>query len=266
MKKRFGSVIAVVMVSVLALTGCGSGGTREQTTKDDGTVVGGIESGSATADLTFLKSDNMCLLAGTYFIGQDMKAGNYTIKCVDADYGMRVTVFGSESDYQSYFSSRRFTVGENNEAIEKYAKNDEYIYKDNDLAVVLSDGDVLEIDGSCIATLGGGSSVEPVNTLTIGRGMYEPGDIEPGTYCVTTIESGYSLQFVVFKDKSAYDAFVAAKPVTNGQYSDEIGNHGLYSLEVLKDQHGFLTIKDGNYLGVIGEGKAEITKVEMGWK
>lgn len=266
MQKRVLRVLVMVYAVAMVLTGCGSGGSREQTTKSDGTIVGGIESGEGKADLSFLTSDNMCLLAGTYFIGQDMKAGNYTIKCTDTDYGMRVTAFGSEADYQSFFSSKRFTVGENNDAIKKYAKNDEYIYKDNDLSVVLSDGDVLVIDGSCIATLGGGSTITPGNTLTIGRGMYEPGDIEPGSYCVTTIESGYSLQFVVFKDKSAYDAFIAAKPVTNGQYSEEIGNHGLYSLEVLKDQHGFLNIKDGNYLGVIGDGKAEVTKVEMGWK
>ena len=267
MKKRFSSIVAVMMISALALTGCGSGGTREQETRSDGVIVGSIEKEEPKADLSFLKSDNMCVLPGTYIIGQDMKAGSYALKCKEASYGMRVTVFKSESEYQEYFKSDRFTVGENNDAIEDHAKSDEYIYKDDECSLSLSNGEVLVIDdGDIIATFGGGSDFEPGETTTIGRGLYEPGDIESGMYCVTPTETDYALQFVVFKDESSYDAFVKANPFTVGEYSEEIGNHALYELYVDKDQHGFLSIKDGNYLTVIGEGKAEITKVDMGWK
>lgn len=267
MKKRFGSVIAVFMVSALALTGCGAGGEREQETRADGTIIGAIEKKEATADLSFLKSDNMCVLPGTYIIGQDMKAGDYTLKCSEADYGMRVTVFESEDKYHSYFSSDRFTIGENNDAIKDNAKTDEFVYEGDDLSVNVSDGNVLVIDdGDVIGTFGNGSNMEPGETITIGRGLYEVGDIEPGMYCVTPIEADYAMQFVVFKDENAYSAFVKANPFTVGEYSEQIGKNGLSELYVDENQHGFLTIKEGNLLTVIGEGKAEITKVDMGWK
>lgn len=84
------------------------------------------------------------IYSGIYVVGEDIAAGNLNIKCTSDR--MQVTVFETKDNYVSYHQTSRFTVGEEADAIEKYALSSDYISKDKTTSVNLKDGMILVVD------------------------------------------------------------------------------------------------------------------------
>ena len=84
------------------------------------------------------------IYSGIYVVGEDIAAGNINIKCTSDR--MQVTVFETKDNYVSYHQTSRFTVGEESDAIEKYALSSDYIGKDKTTSVNLKDGMILVVD------------------------------------------------------------------------------------------------------------------------
>ena len=86
---------------------------------------------------------------GVYVVGKDIKAGQYTYTVVLTSYGVDVITFKTEDLYNSYFSAKRFTVGEENAAIEANAHSKVYLRAAENTTLNLHEGMVLLIkDGS----------------------------------------------------------------------------------------------------------------------
>lgn len=84
------------------------------------------------------------IYSGVYVVGEDIAAGNLNIKCTSDR--MQVTVFETKDNYVSYHQTSRFTVGEESDAIEKYALSSDYIGKDKATSVNLKEGMILVVD------------------------------------------------------------------------------------------------------------------------
>ncbi len=83
------------------------------------------------------------IYAGTYVVGKDIKAGQYILTVADSEYGMDIITFETEDTYASYFETKRFTVGEEREAIEANASSKAYARKLDTVSLNLHDGMVL---------------------------------------------------------------------------------------------------------------------------
>ena len=81
---------------------------------------------------------------GVYVVGEDLAAGKIDVKCT-SEY-MQVTQFGSRDDYLGYHQTSRFTVGEESDAIAKYALSSDFIYTDESTYAALQDGMVLMVE------------------------------------------------------------------------------------------------------------------------
>lgn len=84
------------------------------------------------------------IYSGIYVVGEDIAAGNLNIKCTSDR--MQVTVFETKDNYVSYHQTDRFTVGEEADAIAKYALSSDYISKDKATSVNLKDGMIIVVD------------------------------------------------------------------------------------------------------------------------
>lgn len=84
------------------------------------------------------------IYSGVYVVGEDIAAGNINIKCTSDR--MQVTVFETKDNYVSYHQTSRFTVGEESDAIKKYALSSDYIGKGKATSVNLKDGMILVVD------------------------------------------------------------------------------------------------------------------------
>lgn len=81
---------------------------------------------------------------GIYVVGEDLAAGKIDIQCTD-EY-MQVTQFASRDDYTGYHQTSRFTVGEESDAIAKYALSSDFLYADESTYANLQDGMVVMVE------------------------------------------------------------------------------------------------------------------------
>lgn len=108
---------------------------------DDGNgKLSEIDMNNSTA---WYSNENIGLCGGIYFVGNDLDATQYSLTCTDSY--MQVIVFENIDTYIAYHQSSRFTNGEESEAIEKNSLINEYIYKDNSIALNLQEGNILLI-------------------------------------------------------------------------------------------------------------------------
>ena len=85
------------------------------------------------------------LFTGVYFVGRDINEGRYVITCIESSWSMSVIVFEDMDKYRTYMSSERFTIGEENQAIEQNAMLSENIWEGDTLSIRLEDGMVLKV-------------------------------------------------------------------------------------------------------------------------
>lgn len=100
-------------------------------------------------------ADGQTIYPGIYVVGEDLSAGKVNIKCT-SEY-MQVTQFADRDDYLGYHQTSRFTVGEESDAIEKYAVTSDFISADEITYANLQDGMVVMVEegaGDCSAAEG----------------------------------------------------------------------------------------------------------------
>ena len=95
------------------------------------------------------------ILDGLY-LSKDIPRDSYMITCTETDYAMGIIIFKDKESYNQYSQADRFTVGEEQAAIEQYAMSDMYIYYGDTAYVNLTDDMVVLVKG-------GTGSMEPVS-------------------------------------------------------------------------------------------------------
>ena len=82
-----------------------------------------------------------------FTIGKDIPAGQYILECVDVkSYSTEILLFDSSEDYTVYHKTRRFTCGEEVDAIEADCKASTYIQIDKSFSTYLKEGNILILD------------------------------------------------------------------------------------------------------------------------
>lgn len=112
---------------------------------------------STSEEITPAKSNNgksRKIMDGLY-LSKDIPRDAYMITCTDTDYAMGVIIFKDKEAYDQYSQADRFTVGEEQAAIEQYAMSDMYIYYGDTAYVNLADDMVVLVKG-------GSGTMEPV--------------------------------------------------------------------------------------------------------
>lgn len=87
---------------------------------------------------------SLTIYPGIYVVGEDLTAEKVNIKCT-SEY-MQVTQFESKDKYLEYHKTSRFTVGEESDAINKYAESTDFIYTDDNTYAKLQDGMVIMVE------------------------------------------------------------------------------------------------------------------------
>lgn len=83
---------------------------------------------------------------GIYYCSDDIDAGSHEITCAYGDYSLDITIFKSISIYDEYLTSPRSTLGEESEAIDKYAEFFEYLDSGESCHINIQEGCVIVID------------------------------------------------------------------------------------------------------------------------
>ena len=121
-----------------------------------------IENGHRTLESTSgvatpAKSNNgktRKIMDGLY-LSKDLPRDSYMITCTKTDYAMGIIIFKDKDAYNQYSQADRFTVGEEQNAIEQYALSDMYIYYGDTAYVNLTDDMVMLVKA-------GSGTMEPV--------------------------------------------------------------------------------------------------------
>ena len=216
------------------------------------------------------RENPMLIGEGIYFVGTDIAPGSYGIKCDSAEYGMAVIVFETEDAYYAYHHSGRFTVGEENDAIEENSSQSQYIYEGDTVALNLREGNVLRIKsgiGELVPSdpnTTNETTTQIGNTINLFDGNYVVGkDINAGGYMVTAT-GDYGTQFVVFESEQKVADFDAADHFTNGEFGADVEQNAMMSIYVNKGKQCYINLHDGMVLMVHnGDGIAQ--EVKMAW-
>lgn len=75
----------------------------------------------------------------------DLPEGQYKFTSVEAKYGAEVLIFESKDKYLSYHKMKRFTVGEESDAIDKYALDCQWISEGESCSAYLKAGTIVII-------------------------------------------------------------------------------------------------------------------------
>lgn len=216
------------------------------------------------------RSNSMLICDGVYFVGDDIVPANYGIKCSSLSNGIGVIVFDSEDSYYAYFHSSRFTNGEENDAIEANASQNEYIYKDKEIALNLHEGNVLLIKNGIgelvLSNSGEAIDKETVidDTVNLFDGNYIVGkDIDVGSYMFTSTGE-YGTRFIVFKSKEKLADFEAADHFTNGEFGADVEQNAMIDIYVHNGEQCYINLQDGMVL-MLNNGSGIAQNVAMAW-
>ena len=216
------------------------------------------------------QTNPMLIGEGIYFVGTDIAPASYGIKCDTADYGMAVIVFDSVDAYYAYHHSSRFTVGEENDAIEANASLYEYIYEDDEIALNLREGNVLRIkDGigellSSDPNASNETETQVGGTTKLFDGNYVVGkDLDAGGYMITAT-GDYGTRFVVFESEQKLADFDAADHFTNGEFGADVEQNAMMDIYVDKGKQCYINLQDGMVL-MLNNGSGIAQEVKMAW-
>lgn len=89
-------------------------------------------------------SSSNSLYSGIYVVGEDTDNIEINIKCT-SQY-MQVTLFANREKYIEYHKAKRFTIGEESEAAEKYSDSIEYLNENDSASLNLRSGMVMIVE------------------------------------------------------------------------------------------------------------------------
>ncbi len=290
MKKRIALVIIVVLISTVSLLLCACG-EAENTHKESDNLFNNVSGFEIPDDLfsgyeeanfvtepetealekpdgNWFVADDSSITTGVYFVGKDMRADSYVLTCKEADYSLSAYVFDSVDSYCNYHKSSRFTVGEENDALQANAMLMEYLYVDESCWLNLQDGYVLVLGngrGTMIPESGAETNATSIGTKkTLRKGVYMPGDIKKGSYMLTCTETDGSMFVVIFENKAAYNAYMNADSFTIGEENAAIEQNAMADMFFYEGDTVYLNVRDDMVVQVqYGEG--ELVGVDMAW-
>jgi len=98
-------------------------------------------------EVSLYLADTSDILPGVFFIGDDIREGQYSFTVTSADWGINLVIFESKDHYISYFRSRRFTMGEERDATEANAREIRFLGENDSYMVFLREGNILMLSG-----------------------------------------------------------------------------------------------------------------------
>lgn len=216
------------------------------------------------------QENSMMIGEGIYFVGTDITPASYGIRCDSSKYGMAIIVFDTEDAYYAYHHSSRFTVGEEDDAIEANASQYQYIYEEDTIALNLHEGNVLRIKGGIGELLSSDPNVtndvetQIGNTTNLFEGNYVVGkDINTGGYMITAT-GDYGTRFVVFESEQKLADFDAADHFTNGEFGADVEQNAMMDIYVDKGEQCYINLQEGMVL-MLNNGTGTAQEVKMAW-
>lgn len=79
---------------------------------------------------------------GTYIVGKDIRAGHFSLTCVETSWSFGAILFETEEEYDLYFTEQENGT-KRTEAIEAHALSSTYVYKSDVIDLNLEEGMVL---------------------------------------------------------------------------------------------------------------------------
>ena len=111
---------------------------------DEGNVI--IYTGEEST-LTPWTMDSGALYQGTYVVGKNFVEGSYRLTAAD-EHGIGICLFETIDDYTGYFSSNRFSVGDEQDALDAFASYQNLVYDDDEAVISVKNGQVMMIYGT----------------------------------------------------------------------------------------------------------------------
>lgn len=183
----------------------------------------------------------------TYYVGNDVPAGFYAIKCTKTNFCMEIVIFESKNDYKNFQNAEKYTIGEYTRAVEKYAWASFYVEENETVCVGLKSGNVILLDeGMCEF-----SHFDATSSAKIYSGIYIAGDdIEIGNYDFFCIEE--NLQVTIFQNAQKYRQYHQSERFTIGEEADAIKKYSLSSDFIYEDDSVSVHLEKGMILMIEG--------------
>jgi len=215
-------------------------------------------------DISWFEEDSSIMLQGIYCAGKDIAEGNYIFTC-KSEY-VDVLVFEDMEAYYNYHKSPRFTVGEETDAREQNAKSIAFIWKDENTALNIKEGNVVMIS-SGYGAVGDGASQSLIVDNQICNGTYEAGTISAGLYAIGCPPQDIGgITFVVFDDAESYANFDSAEKYTVGKWSTAAELYAKYDLYLDEGELCYVNIEPDDYVLVDSQGILNLFSITPSWK
>ena len=210
------------------------------------------------------------ICSGIYTVGADIREGRYTLSVTDSEWSMDIIVFASVEDYLLYHQTRRWTNGEEWDAISQYSQLEEYLYEGSSFHLNLKSGNVLMLRGGSglLQSEEGstGGTVTAGEAQKVYRGAYFVGtDLDPAAYVFTCKETTWDTQVIVFKTRDDYLNYLRTERGTNGEESAAIELNAFADLYADEEECAFLNLQDGMVV-VFRDGSGVLETVSPCWK
>ena len=260
MRKAMAFCLALALTFGLTACGTKTAAPPESETAGESAVPRESESGRKEEEqkkpLGGGLSGGRQLPQGVYIAGDDLRAGQYRLTCVEADYSsMHVVLFEDKTAYENYQKTQRSTGGEEMRAIEKYALAEYYLKEEETGYVGLHTGIVLMLENGKArlaewSGIGKGTDTPFSDSAAmIGAGVFVAGrDIREGQYTLTCVDSDWSMEVDLFESVERYEAYHRSSRYTNGEEADAIEQNAFSSDYIGKGKSCYLDLRSGSVL------------------
>lgn len=227
--------------------------------------------GSDKPDTSWYEDNGDVITTGIFTVGTDIEAGSYTLTNIDDDGATEVVIFEGIDNYLGYYrTDPRFTVGEENDAINANAYYTEYLWPEESCTINLEDGNILKLDNTRTTIVNEGNGK---NAFKLGKGkilkqgIYSSSQIEPGVYIMTSSGGAddYNNTYIaLFENNSAYKKFKSADASTIGEFDTAISQNAIFDTYAKSDDPCMITMTEDSVLYVKYD-DCYIQKVTMNW-
>ena len=227
--------------------------------------------GSGKPDTSWYENNGDVITTGIFTVGTDIEEGSYTLTNIDDDGATEVVIFESIDNYLGYYrTDPRFTVGEENDAINANSYYTEYLWPDESCTINLEDGNILKLDNTrtTIVNEGNGKNAFKLGKgKTLKQGIYSSSQIEPGTYIITSsgkADDCNNTYVAFFENNSAYKKFKSADASTIGKFDTAISQNAMFDTYAKSDDPCMINMTEDSILYVEYD-DCYIQKVTMNW-
>jgi len=262
--------LALVLLVLLALTACDSGGEVALTPASTSTPEPTATNGSVSEDVPestpepihdapTMQNGSIAVTEGTFIIGADIRESQYIVTS-DEGNAMRIIVFESEQDFDNFYNANRSTFGTERTAIEQNAlftlrleEESAFLSLRSGFVIMITGGSgVLEemsLDTFTRDVISG-SVWDSSNPSTIGTGVFFVGvDLEDGQYVFTVTDTNFmAMSLVIFESKDDYLEYFRQSRGTHGEETEAIEANARESMQLFEGNSHSFDLSIGNVL------------------